>query len=167
MCASPTFVQTRTSGSAIPIRSRISPGVVHAELDDGHLGTVRKLGQRQRQADVVVEIAAIPEHAIARGQQIRRDFLGGGLAGAAGDGNHGGAATRRRISPGETAAEPPACPPTSMTAVPGATSTGARHENSRRRRVPAPASVVVTVEAIALDRDEQRARADGPAVDGN
>ena len=60
-------------------------GVIHAELDDGDIRGVDELGQRERQADVVVEVAAVAVDAEARRQQVGRHFLRRRLAGAAGD----------------------------------------------------------------------------------
>ena len=54
-CASPTLVQTRTSGSAMPHERADFARVVHAQLHDGHVGPRRQLDERQRQADVVVQ----------------------------------------------------------------------------------------------------------------
>ena len=48
-------------------------------------GLLPQLEQRQRQADVVVEIPLVPEHPVPRRQELRRHFLRRGLAGAAGD----------------------------------------------------------------------------------
>ena len=94
MCASPTLVHTRTSGFGDCDERADLAGVVHAELDDRDLGTVAQLDERQRQADVVVQIAAIAEDAVAGRQQIGGDFLGRRLSGAAGDGDDRGAGLR-------------------------------------------------------------------------
>ena len=84
-CASPTLVHTRTSGSAMPDERADLARVIHPELDDRDVRRVAQLEQRQRQADVVVQIARVPEHAVARVEELRRHFLGRRLAGAAGD----------------------------------------------------------------------------------
>ena len=62
-------------------------GMVHAELDDGHLRLRAEFEQRQRQADVIVQVAAIAKHREPRRQQGRGDLLGGGLSCAACDRN--------------------------------------------------------------------------------
>ena len=61
------------------------PWMVHPKLDDRDVRPVAQLQQRQRQADVVVQVPLVPEHAVSRGQELRGDLLGRRLAGAAGD----------------------------------------------------------------------------------
>ena len=58
--------------------------VRHAHLDDGDLVLGLQLQQLQRQAKVVVEIALRLQHAVPGRQNMRDDFLGGGLAGGTG-----------------------------------------------------------------------------------
>ena len=83
MCASPTFVQTRTSGSAISTSAPNLAGMIHPQLDDRDVEAGREPDERERQADVVVQIAGVAKHAVPGGEEIRRDFLRRGLAGAA------------------------------------------------------------------------------------
>ena len=59
-CASPTLVQTRTSGSAMPTSVRISPGALipsSSTATSGGPPSRSQLEQRERQPDVVVEVA--------------------------------------------------------------------------------------------------------------
>ena len=49
--------------------------MIHAELDDRDVRSRPQLEQRQRQADVVVQVALVPEHPVPRRQELRRDFL--------------------------------------------------------------------------------------------
>jgi hypothetical protein len=62
--------------------------MVHAELDHRNVRSLPQLQQREWKPDVVVEVALVPEHPVARAQQLRDRFLGRGLAGAAGDRHH-------------------------------------------------------------------------------
>ena len=65
--------------------------IVHAHLEHDALDLRRQLQQRQRQADLVVQIAFVALRGVALFQHIRHDLLGGRLADAAGDTNrHGG-----------------------------------------------------------------------------
>ena len=73
-------------------------GMIHAELDHCHLRSGPQLEQRERQADVVVQVPLVPEHPVASRQELRRDFLRRRLAGAAGDRDDPGCRTRRRTS---------------------------------------------------------------------
>ena len=94
-CTSATIVHTRTSGSAMPDQQADLARVVHPEFDHRDLGPVAKLEQRQRQADVVVEVAVVAEHPVAgRPSSVGRDFLRRRLARAAGDGHHRARPTR-------------------------------------------------------------------------
>ena len=61
------------------------PGVIHAQFDHRHLRPGAQLEQRERQADVVVQIALVPKHRVARRQELRGDLLRRRLARAAGD----------------------------------------------------------------------------------
>ena len=49
--------------------------MIHAELDYRHLGPRPQLEERERQADVIVQVPLVPKHAIPRRQKLRRDFL--------------------------------------------------------------------------------------------
>ena len=59
--------------------------VIHAKLDDGCLRAAPQLEQREGQPDVVVEVALVPQHAIAGPEQGGCQLLRRGLADAAGD----------------------------------------------------------------------------------
>ena len=59
--------------------------MIHAQFDDCDLRPRAQLEQRERQADVVVEIPLVPEDAMARRQKLRGDFLGRRLARASRD----------------------------------------------------------------------------------
>ena len=65
--------------------------MIHAHLDDGDGAGIGKAEERERHADVVIEIAV----GLARGQsgfeQARDGVLGGGLTGAAGDADYASA----------------------------------------------------------------------------
>jgi hypothetical protein len=63
-------------------------GVVHAHLDDRDLVLGFEAQQLQGQAEAVVEIALRLEHVELCAQGRGNRFLGGGLAGRAGDGHH-------------------------------------------------------------------------------
>ena len=66
-------------------------GMIHAQLDDGVAMLGAQAEQRQRQADVVVEIAPCRQSAVLarrRGQDGGQHLGDGGLAVAAGDGDH-------------------------------------------------------------------------------
>ena len=60
-------------------------GMIHAELDDRHLRPRPQLEERERQADVVVQVPLVAKHPVPRRQKLRRDFLRRRLARAAGD----------------------------------------------------------------------------------
>ena len=59
--------------------------VIHTELDHCHVRLPPQLEQRERQANVIVQIPLVPKHAVARGQEIRRQLLRRRLARASGD----------------------------------------------------------------------------------
>ncbi len=63
-------------------------GVVHAHLDHRDLVLRLQAQQLQRQAEAVVQIALGLEHVELCAQRRGNRFLGGGLAGRAGDGHH-------------------------------------------------------------------------------
>ena len=63
------------------------PRVVHSELDDGNLRPLPQLHERERQPDVIVEVPAVADDAVARRQQLAGHLLGRRLPGAAGDGD--------------------------------------------------------------------------------
>ena len=65
--------------------------MVHARLDDGSLMALLQRQQRQGCADIVVEIGLGLMGAEPPGQHRRDHFLGGGLAGGAGDLHEGDA----------------------------------------------------------------------------
>ena len=60
-------------------------GMIHAELDHCHFGSRPQLEERERQADVVVQVSLVAKHPVPRRQKLRRDFLGRRLSCAAGD----------------------------------------------------------------------------------
>ena len=69
--------------------------VIHAHFEHGHLGVVRNAENAKRQTNVVVEIADGFANSQADGEQSRDDVFGGGLAGAAGNGDNRACPTRR------------------------------------------------------------------------
>ena len=71
-------------------------GVVRAELDDERIVLCRQPHQRQRHADVVVQVALRDADRAADAQDRRDELLDRRLAAAAGDGNHG---DRERSAP--------------------------------------------------------------------
>ena len=162
-CASPTFVHTRTSGSAMRDQRADFPGVIHPELDDRDLRPLPQLDQRQRQPDVVVEVPAVAHHAIPRREQLRRHFLRRGLAGAAGDRHdlrarlapHGARQRLQRRRRVVDLDRPTTCRRFAVQRARrgrAATTTPAAPRVDRRLRE------VRAVEALAADRDEQLAR---------
>ena len=60
-------------------------GVVHAQFHHRDVGCGAQLDERDRQAQVVVQVAAVLDHAVSRAEHGGDGVLGGGLAGAAGD----------------------------------------------------------------------------------
>ena len=62
--------------------------MVHADLNHSHLGLVRHTQDRERHADVVVQVALGLADSHFDGQEPRNDFLGGRFSGAPGDANH-------------------------------------------------------------------------------
>ncbi len=63
-------------------------GVIHADLDHSGARIEGHPQQRQRNADVIVEVAGGAAHFHGRRKQVGHNFFGGGLAGAAGDCDH-------------------------------------------------------------------------------
>ena len=63
--------------------------VIHAQFEDGDAAIVRQTQDRERDAEVVVEIADGVAGAELRRDQGGDDVFGGGLAGAAGYADHG------------------------------------------------------------------------------
>ncbi len=61
--------------------------VIHTELDHRHVRLPPQLEQRERQANVIVQIPFVPKHAIARGQEIGRQLLRRRLSRASGYGH--------------------------------------------------------------------------------
>jgi hypothetical protein len=141
-------------------------GVVHAHLDDRVDGVRRQARERERHAPLIVQIARARMRLGLRGQGRGQHFLGAGLADAAGDthdlraGARAGGARQR---------------------VEGAFDI--RHENHGRIRghtVGMPrdegcdgagrerlGDEVMTIEAHALDGDEEIARHERSTVDGH
>ena len=148
-------------------------GVIHAQLDDRDVRLVPQLEQRERQADVVVEIPLVPEHAVPRAQELRRHFLRRGLAGAAGD-RHDSARRRRRRTSRATS-----CSATVVSvdadehravrraiAAARLTSSGQRvDQHSRRAACERVGDELVAVEPLAANGDEEVARGQRPRVD--
>ena len=60
-------------------------GCTHAQFHDRHLRTRPQLEQRQRQADVIVQVALVPERPVPQRQKRRGHFLRRRLSRAAGD----------------------------------------------------------------------------------
>ena len=167
--ASPTLVQTRTSGSAMATRVRISPGWFMPSSTTATCGRVPQLEQRQRQADVVVEVPLVPEHRVARRQELRRHFLRRRLAGAAGDRD-------------DTGAGPPPHLPGQRLQRAGRVVDPHQHRRAGVRRrtterllhdrgggplLERLGDEGVAVEPVAADGDEQVSRLDRPRVDGD
>ena len=50
-------------------------GMIHAEFDHRHLRSRPQLEERERQADVVVEVPRVAKYPISRRKKFRRDFL--------------------------------------------------------------------------------------------
>ena len=173
-CASPTLVHTRTSGSAMPTSVRISPAMIHPELDDGDPAAWRELKEREGRPIWLFRLPLFLKHPEARRQELRDDFLGRRLARAAGDRHHLGAGAaphvtgeilqrpRRVLDLDDAAPASPFLPRRRRRLVDhradGPTSSAHRHELGARR-------------TFAADRHEEvarleRARVDRHAADG-
>ena len=143
--------------------------VIHAQLDHRDVGPRAQLEQRERQADVVVQVAPVPKHRVLRRQELRRELLRRRLARAARDGDD-----LRARSPSHLARAVLQRP------------RRVRHLDQKRRR-PCLSCLgqgrrrghhragrscgqrggdeFVPVEPVAADRDEQVARLQRPRVD--
>jgi hypothetical protein len=142
--------------------------MVHAEFDHRDLRPRAQLEQRQRQADVVVQVPRVAEHPVARREELRRGLLRRRFARAPGNGHHlrpgppahvaGQLLQRpRRVRHLDEHAGPP------FTCLKGGRRTlDHRARCAFRQRV---GNERVTVEPLAADRHEQLARRDGPRVD--
>jgi hypothetical protein len=64
------------------------PCVIHPEFHDRDIRLVAQLQQRQRQADVIVQIPLVLHDAVRRGQKVRNRVLRRGLARAARNRDH-------------------------------------------------------------------------------
>ncbi len=67
-------------------------GMIHADFEHAIFGFLRQAGQRQRHAPVIVVGRGRDMGAAQPVQSMAQNFLGGGLAGAAGDGQDFGIA---------------------------------------------------------------------------
>ncbi len=146
-------------------------GRAHPELDDGHarrLAVASELEQRQRQADVVVQVAAVAERPVPQRQERGRDFLGRRLARRSGDGDEAGAAL-----PPHRAAHPLQRERRvghldddrlRLAAGDGVGASG-RHHDAARPAIERVADEGVPVVALAGDGDEQLAGDDRARVD--
>ena len=145
--------------------------MIHTELDHCHLRSRPQLEERERQADVVVQVPLVPEHAVPGREELRNDFLRRRLARAAGDGDHPRArsppdvacqvlqAARRVVhfDDGWPAGGPVACRPWHLA---GSLDEGPARAARQRLRDEA-----MTVEALAANGDEEVPVARRPRVD--
>ncbi len=155
---------TRDVGPASPVRYAISPSAAHAHLDDRVAVPRREPQQRQRHADVVVEVALGLEHRVGAGRRGRMAAISSLVVVLPFEPVMATTLSPRIAAPVRARrASPSAC---------AASSTSITAASTRERRAPAraptttpraPAATacrgeVVAVEALAADRDEQRAR---------
>jgi hypothetical protein len=142
-------------------------GMVHAHLD--HRRTVRGIQaeQRERQADVVVQVAARRQHGIA---ELRLEdgcdhFLGCRLAIRAGNGDH---RQREAGAPGGgEAAQPEAGVIDDDGGSAGRQFGGIGDHEGGGAAFPGLGKKIVGIETFTAERDEQLAGADGPGIGGN
>ena len=87
-CTVPMLVTTPICGSAISHRNAISPGHVEAHFQNGPLMPGTESQDRQRQSDLVVQIAGALQSPKTLGKHLRHHLLGGRLAHAASDSDH-------------------------------------------------------------------------------
>ena len=138
--------------------------VIRAHLDHGMPVRGLEPQQRQRHADVVVEVAAGRERRARAGEDRRQQFLGGRLAVAAADAEHEGAAA---CAPGggKRSRAPPACrrrPPAA----------GSRRRRFETTAPAAPRAAAAATNALPSkrsprERHEQHARLDRARVGGH
>ncbi len=146
--------------------------VIHTQLDDRHIRPAPQFDQRQRQPDVIVEVAAIPDDPVFRGQQLGCQFFGRRLPGAAGDGDDlrprfpadrasqllqsirrvvdfdhdGRVLPRRPVAPGRPAV---------------------RNDDAAGAAFDGRVCELRAIKSLAPNREEQLARRDRPRVDGH
>ena len=82
-CAYPTLVTTPMSGRAISASRAISPRVIHSHFQHRRAAAVRQPQNRERHADVIVQIADRPADRHLRREQVRDGVLRRRLARAA------------------------------------------------------------------------------------
>ena len=168
-CASPTLVQTRTSGSAMPTSVRISPAWFMPEFDHRHVRPRAQLEQRERQADVIVQVAPVPKHRVLRRQELRRQLLRRRLARAAGDRDDLRARAPAHLARAVLQRPRRVGHLDEKRRRPGLSCLGQgrrrRHHRAGRTRGQRSGDELVPVEPIAADRDEQVARLQRPRVD--
>ena len=87
-CASPTLVHTRTSGSAIPTSSRISPAWFMPSSITATSAPCRSSSSDSGSPRWLFRLPLFFTTSIAAGEKRRNRFLRRRLAGAAGDGDH-------------------------------------------------------------------------------
>ena len=141
-------------------------GTAHSKLHHRHLRPRAQLQQRQRQPDVVVQVAPIPKHPVPPREQRRRQLLGRGLPDAAGHRDHPGprgppdvAGQGLQRAQGVIDDNP----------RPRRRSQGGRIADEGPRRAP-PQGLgheAVPVEAGAADGDEQVPRGERAGIDGD
>ena len=140
------------------------PGAAHGHLHDGDLGVGLDLEQRERHADLVVQIGAGGHGARDRPQQRRQDVLGRRLAGAAGDADD--------LDAGAAADGAGQLLEGAQAVVDDDARRGRRqrrrglgaHHDRRRAAGEGGRRVLVAVERLALQRDEQVAGPHAAAV---
>ena len=154
-CSAPALVIRPMVGRASATSRATSPGAVGAHLDHREPMRLGEAQQRQRHADVIVEVAARGQ-ALARLPQDRcGHLLGGGLAVAAGDPDQG-SRERTRAMQLRRARALPAHPRTTICGR--LIGCSALDHGAGRPKAAAAADELVAVEVRALERDEQLAR---------
>ena len=108
-CSAPALVIMPTDGRASSRQRRHFPGAIGAHLDDREAMLGREAQQRQRHADVIVEVAARRQAVAGLAENGRGHLLGRGLAVAAGD-THQRPAKVARARRAPRASARPGCP---------------------------------------------------------
>ncbi len=139
---------------------------VHAHLDDRRMVRRMQLEQRQRHADVVVEVARCRQHrmlAEIRAQDGGAHLLDGGLAIAAGDADQRDVEARAPVG-GELAEGQPRVGDADQRQTRMRGGPGGVDERTAGALRQGLCDVVVAVEALAPERDEQHAGDDGARI---
>ena len=141
-------------------------GMIHAELEDAQRDLARQAGEAQRHAPMVVEAAFIGIGLGLGGERQAKRFLAAGLADAAGDTHEARPAARpagetQPGQPGERILH------RQQRRIGGECLRPAMDEGGDRPSLQRRGDIVMSVEARALECDEELAGLDAAAVDGD